>query len=291
MQATESQALAPARAPAPPDGVHRIQPSRWLVPVDFRGLWRQRELMIFLGLRDVRARYRQTYLGPVWAIVRPLMAIVVFTAIFGHLAHIKTHTSFPYAIWVSPGVVAFTYVTAALNGTSNSLIGNTHLITKVYFPRLYVPIATALTPLVDLLLGLLVMLGLFLYYHQVPSWHIVFLPAFVALSALVTLGLGIWLSSFTARYRDWTLAAPFLVQTLQYMTPVIYPVAFLPASYQWLLDLNPFTAIVSGFRWALLGTPFGSLWALVASLVFGVVATMTGLYAFRRAERFMVDAL
>lgn len=279
-------------APALPRGsVHRIQPSRWLVPVDFRELWRYRALVHFFVLRDLKSRYRQTYLGPVWGIVRPLLTIIVFTIIFGHLAHIKTKTNVPYALWVTPAVLAFTYVSTALNSMSTSLVGNTHLITKVYFPRLYVPISAALTPIVDFLLGLLVVFGLFLYYHRVPSWHIAFLPGFFALSALVTIGVGVWLSAFTARYRDLLFAVPYVVQVLQYATPVIYPVSFIPKRFQWLIDVNPFTAVVDGFRWSLLGTGFGSPWALAGSLGIGLAAATSGLYVFRRSERFMVDAL
>jgi lipopolysaccharide transport system permease protein len=291
VQAVESQALAPRAVAAHPNGVHRIQPSSWLVPVDFRELWRYRELVRFFVLRDVKSRYRQTYLGPAWAILRPLMTIVVFSVIFGGLANIKTDSNDPYALWVTPGVLAFGYVTTALINTSTSLVQNSHLITKVYFPRLYVPLATALTPVVDFLIGLLVLLGLFLYYHRAPSWHIVFLPAFLALAALVVVGLGLWLSSFTARYRDVVFGVPFLVQVWQYATPVIYPVAFIPPAYHWLLDLNPFTAVVAGFRWSLLGVPFGSMAALIASISIAIGITASGLFVFRRTERVMVDML
>ena len=276
----------------PSGSVHRIQPSRWLVPVDFGELWRHRALVNFFVLRDLKSRYRQTYLGPVWGIVRPLLTIVVFSVIFGHLAGIKSGTNDPYALWVTPGVLAFGYVGAALNGTSMSLVSNKHLITKVYFPRLYVPISTAVTPIVDFLLGLLVVFGLFVYFHRVPSWHIVFLPAFLALSTLVAVGVGIWLSSFTARYRDWMFAVPFVVQIWQYATPVIYPqVGFIPPRFQWLMTVNPFTAVVSGYRWSLLGDPFGTPWTLVSSVTIGLLTTVTGLYAFRRVERYMVDVL
>jgi lipopolysaccharide transport system permease protein len=291
VQAAESQALASVVATAPSGEVHRIQPSPGLVPVDFGELWRHRELMRFFVARDVKSRYRQTFLGPVWGIIRPLLTIIVFSVIFGHLAKIKTGTGLPYPLWVTPAVIAFTYVGVALNATSTSLVSNTHLITKVYFPRLYVPISTAVTPILDLVIGLLVVLVLFVYFHRVPSWHIVFLPGFMALSALLCVGFGIWLSAFTGRYRDWMFAVPFLVSGLQYATPVIYPVSFIPKRFQWLIDLNPFTAVVSGFRWSLLGTPFGTPWALAASLGIGVAATLSGLYVFRRAERFMVDTL
>lgn len=292
VQAAEPQAIAPLRVAAHPHGVHRIQPSRWLVPVNFRELWRYRELIRFFVLRDIKSRYRQTYLGPVWAILRPLVQLVVFTVIFGHLAKIDSNTDLPYALWVTPGVLAFGYATMALVNTSTSLVSNSHLITKTYFPRLYVPISTALTPVFDFLLGLLVLFGLFAYFRQVPSWQIVFLPAFLALSLLVTLGVGLWLCAFTARYRDWVFGVPFAVGIWQYATPVIYPqVGFIPGRFQWLLNVNPFTAVVAGFRWSMLGLPFGSLVPLAWSIGIGALTTATGLYFFRRTERHMVDLL
>lgn len=288
MPAVESDALAP-RAAAP--RVQRIQPSRWLVPVDFAELWRYRELVRFFVLRDVKSRYRQTYLGPTWAILRPLMQIVIFSAIFGGLAGISPGTNIPYPLWVTPAVLAFSYVTLALTNTSTSLVSNSNLITKVYFPRLYVPLATAVTPMVDFVIGLVVLLGLFLYYRRAPSWHIVFLPLFLALAAVVVIGVGLWLSSFTARYRDVVFGVPFLVQIWQYATPVIYPVSFIPPAYRWLIDLNPFTAVVAGFRWSLLGVPFGSMVPLISSISIAMGIAGLGLFVFRRTERIMVDML
>ena len=292
MQATDSQPLAAHTASGPTAG-YRIQASRWHVPIDFGELWRYRELVRFFVLRDVKSRYRQTYLGPFWAILRPVMTIVVFSVIFGGLANISPgkNVHIPYALWVTPGVLAFGYVATALSNTATSLVTNSNVITKVYFPRLFVPISTTLTPIVDFLLGLLVLLGLFLYFHRAPSWHIVFLPGFFALAALVVVGVGLWLSSFTARYRDVVFGVPFLVQIWQYATPVIYPVGFIPKPYRWLLDLNPFTAVVAGFRWSLLGQPFGTLWALWASILIAVSVTVSGLFVFRRTERIMVDLL
>jgi lipopolysaccharide transport system permease protein len=291
VQAAESQAVAPSRAGTQPGGVRRIQPSRWLVPVDVHELWRYRELLRFFVLRDVRVRYRQTYLGASWAILRPLVTIVIFSAIFGNLAGISPGADIPYALWVTPAVLVFGYLSSALTSTSASLVTNSGLITKVYFPRLYVPLSTSVTPIVDLLLGLVVLLGLFVYFHQTPSWHIVFLPAFLTLLVVITAGTGLWLSAFTARYRDLIVGVPFLVQIWQYLTPAIYPVSFVPSEYRWLLALNPLTAVVEGFRWSLLGLPFGSLAALAASVSIGVCAAVSGLFVFRRSERLMVDML
>jgi len=291
VQAADSHAVTPRAVAAHPNGVQRIQPSSWLVPIDIGELWRYRELVRFLVLRDVKSRYRQTYLGPSWAILRPLLQIVVFSAIFGGLAHIKTGTSVPYALWVAPAVIVFAYLSTALANTSTSLVTNSHLITKVYFPRLYIPISTAVTPVVDFLLGLLVLTGVFAYYDRAPSWRIVFLPAFLALLVLVTMGIGLWLAAFTARYRDIVFGAPFLVQIWQYATPVIYPVTFIPPTYRWILDFNPLTAVVEGFRWSLFGLPFPSTTTLAASVCIGLGATTSGLFAFRRSERLMVDML
>jgi lipopolysaccharide transport system permease protein len=293
VQATEPQAAALTQAVAHARVVRRIEASPWLVPVDARELWRYRDLLRFFVLRDVKSRYRQTYLGPSWAILRPLVTIVVFSAIFGGLAGLSPgkNVHIPYALWVTPAVLAFTYVSTALTSTSTSLVQNSSLITRVYFPRLYVPIAATITPIVDFVLGMLVLLGLFVYFHRAPSWHIVFLPAFLGLATLVVVGLGLWLSSFTARYRDAIFGVPFFVQVWQYATPVIYPASLVPQPYRQLLDLNPFTAVVNGFRWSLLGLPFGSLVALAASLSIAVGLIVTGLFFFRYTERHMVDML
>lgn len=254
-------------------------------------MWRYRELGAYFLIRDIKTRYRQTYLGAAWAILRPLMTMVIFSAIFGGLAGISPEGDFPYPLWLMPAVLAMTYVASALTNTSSSLITNRSLISKVYFPRIYVPLVTTLTPLVDLFLGLTVLLGLFLYYHRAPSWHIVFLPVFLALAVLISTGFGLWVSSFTARYRDLMFALPFVVQIWQYLTPVIYPASKIPSAYRWLLVFNPLTAVIAGFRWAILGLPFPSTADLLASLGTAFVVTLVGLSVYRRAERTMADLL
>lgn len=291
VQAVDSQGLVRPVSPTTRVAIHRIEPSRGLVPVNLGELWRYRALAGFFLLRDTKIRYRQMYLGPAWAILRPFMTILIFAVIFGGLAGIKSGTNIPYALWVTPAVLALTYVSSALTNTSSSLVTNSSLISKVYFPRLYVPLVTTLTPLVDFLLGLTVLLGLFLYFHRVPSWHIVFLPAFLALTAFIAIGFGLWISSFTVRYRDLIFAIPFVVQIWQYITPVIYPASFVPPSYRWLLALNPLTAVVAGFRWSMLGTSFGSTTDLLASLGVAFGVTVSGLFVYRRAERTMADML
>ena len=271
--------------------VRRVQPSRGLVPIDIGELWRYRELCRFFLLRDVKTRYRQTFLGPAWALIRPLLTIVLFSAIFGGLAGIKSGTDIPYPLFVTPGVLAMGYFSSAVSGTSSSLLSSGGLLSKVYFPRLYAPLSAALTPIVDLLLSLIVLIGLFAYYHRAPSWRVVFLPAFLALAALVALGFGLWLAGVTVRYRDVSFGLPFVLQIWQYVTPVIYPVSFVPSSYRWLLALNPLTAVVAGFRWSLLGTPFGDPTVLFASLGLAFAVSISGLFVFRRTERTIVDMI
>jgi homopolymeric O-antigen transport system permease protein len=278
-------------APRPRRAAVRIQPSRGVVPIDVGELWRYRALARYFVLRDVKSRYRQTFLGPAWAILKPLLTIVIFSAIFGGLAGIKTGSNIPYTLFVTPAVLAMGYFSSALSGAASSLLSNGGLISKVYFPRLYTPLSAALTPLVDLGLSLSVLFVLFVYFHRAPSWHIVFLPAFLALAGLAAIGVGMWLAGPTVRYRDITFALPFVLQIWQYATPVIYPVSFVPPEYRWLLALNPLTAVVEGFRWSILGTPFGDSTVLYVSLGFALAIAASGLFAFRRAERTIVDMI
>lgn len=289
MQAVETPALGAGSQRT--RVIRRIQPSQGLIPIDVGELWRYRELLLFFLLRDVKARYRQTFLGPAWAILRPIMTIAIFSAVFGGLAGIKPGTNIPYPLFVTPGVLMMAYFASALSGASGSLLSNGGLLSKIYFPRLYAPISAAMTPLVDLLLSLLVLLGLFAYFHRVPSWHFIFLPAFLALAALTALGVGLWLAGLTIRYRDVGFALPFVLQIWQYATPVIYPVSLVPPAYRWLIEINPMTAVVVGARWSLLGTPFGTTTVLFASIGSAFVVTASGLFVFRRTERTIVDML
>jgi len=291
VQAVESQGFERSATPGRQRVVRRLQPSTGVLPIDVAELWRYRELSRFFLLRDVKSRYRQTYFGPAWAIIRPLVTMVIFSVVFGGLAGIKPGTNIPYPLFVTPAVLAMGYFSSAMTGSSSSLLNNGGLLAKVYFPRLYAPFSAVVTPIVDLLLGLTVLVGLFAYYHRVPSWHIVFLPVFICLAMLVAIGFGLWLSGATVRYRDVVYGLPFLLQIWQYATPVIYPVSFVPPTYRWLLAINPLTAVVAGFRWSLLGVPFGSLTVLFSSISVAVVVTGTGLFAFRRTERTIVDML
>jgi len=267
----------------------RIQPSRGLVPIDFAELWRYRELLYRFLWRDFKARYKQTYLGPFWAIFRPFASIVIFSIIFGGLAKISTG-KIPYALFAL-GLLPWTYFSSALTGSASSILNSSGLLQKVYFPRLYAPLSAAVTPLVDFVLTLVIAVGLFAYYRVLPSWHIVFMPAFIVLALVTALGFGIWFTGIMVRYRDAGYALPFAIQLGMYLTPVLYPATFIPERYRWLLALNPVTAVIEGFRWTLLGTKPPSLTAVGVSIAVGIALLIGGLYFFRRTERTIVDMI
>ena len=248
--------------------VRRIQASRGFIPIDFGEIWRYRQLLWYFIARDIKSRYKQTFVGPLWALLRPFMSMVLFSAIFGGLAGIESGSGIPYPLFVYPGVLVFTYFSSVLTGTAASLVGSGNLITKVYFPRVFAPLSAATAPLVDFLIALTIVFGLFAYYQRLPSWHIVFLPCFLVLAILSGLGIGIWLAGASVRYRDVPFMLPYVIQMWLYATPIIYPVSLVPEHYRWLLALNPMTAVVDGFRWSILGTTPPSLGVLLGSAGF-----------------------
>jgi lipopolysaccharide transport system permease protein len=283
-----SQALAAALT-VPARKVRRIQASRGLVPVDFGELWAYRALLYLFMWRDIKTRYRQTFLSGFWAIFRPLFSMVLFSLIFGGIAHIKAGNGVPYPLFATPAVLAFTYFTSAAGSGVSAVASNGPLITKAYFPRLYAPFAVVTAPLVDLVLAFVVLLGLFPYYHRAPSWHILFLPLFILVAVLLALAISLWLSGLSVKYRDLTFGFPFVLQMWMYLTPVIYPVSFVPARLRWLISLNPMTGIVDGFRWSMIGNGFPNSGMLAASIGITLGLLVPGLYHFRRTERTFAD--
>jgi lipopolysaccharide transport system permease protein len=271
--------------------VRRIKPSRGLVPVDFSELWDYHALLWLFIWRDVKTRYRQTFLSGFWAIFRPLSTMVLFSIIFGGLAGIKPGNGVPYPLFVYPGVLAWTYFSSAAGSGVSSLASNGGLIGKVYFPRLYAPIAVVTAPLVDLVLSIAVLLGLFGWYHRWPSWHVVFLPGFLLLAILFALGLSLWLSGVAVKYRDVGFGVPFVLQIWMYLTPVIYPPSAVPGHLRWLLSLNPMTGVVEGFRWCLLGSGFPSAQVLAVGVGSTASLVATGMFVFRRSERTVADLI
>jgi lipopolysaccharide transport system permease protein len=271
--------------------VRRICPSRGLVPVDFGELWAYRSLLFLFAWRDIKTRYRQTFLSGFWAIFRPLASMVLFSLIFGGLAGIKSGSNVPYPLFTYTGVLAWTYFASAAGNGVSSLLSSGGLISKAYFPRLYAPLAVVIAPVVDLALALVVLAGLFAWYHRAPSWHLVLLPVFVVGALLLALGISLWLSGAAVRYRDVGFGIPFVLQIWMYVTPVIYPPSLVPERLRWLLWLNPMTAIVEGFRWCLIDYPFPRAAALAVGISVTAVLVTTGVYFFRRTERTIVDLI
>jgi len=271
--------------------MRRIQASHGFIPVDFAEIWRYRELLYRLMWRDIKGRYRQTYLGPFWAIFRPLVSMIIMAGVFGGLAGFKSGTKIPYPLFLYSGILIWTYFSSALTSTSSSILNNSGLLGKAYFPRIYAPLAAATAPLVDFLLALTIVFGLFGYFREWPSWHIVFMPLFILLALIAGLAVGLWLCGISVRYRDVPFALPFAIQLWFYATPVLYPVARLPEPWRSILAINPLTSVIEGFRWSMLGIATPNVGVLLISSVVATTAAVGGLYFFRRTERTIVDML
>ncbi len=266
-----------------------IQPSRGWRALDFRELWRFRELVYFLALRDVKVRYKQTALGVAWVLLQPLLAMGIFSIVFGQRG--LTTNGVPYPLFVVSALVPWFYFSNATSGASGSVVGNTQLISKVYFPRLAIPLAAVLANLVDLSIGLLLELVLLMVFGVGLSWQLLALPVLVALVVLTALGVGVWLSALDVEYRDVRYAVPFFVQVWLFATPVIYSAGDVPERWRPLLMLNPMTGVIEGFRWALLDSGEAPLAALAGSTLIVVILLATGLLYFRRMERTFADVI
>src|SRR5436190_3016288 len=251
-------------------------------------VWEYRDLLYFLVWRDVKVRYKQTALGALWAILQPTMTMLVFSIFFGRLAKMPSD-GVPYPVFAFTALLPWQLFAYALSESSNSLVGSQNLITKVYFPRLVVPIAAVLAGLVDFAIAFVVLLGLMWYYGIVPTGAIVLLPFFVLLAIATALSVGLWLSSLNVKYRDVRYAIPFLTQFWMFATPVAYPSSIVPAKWRPLLGLNPMAGVVEGFRWALLGRTQGPGPLLAVSTVAVVVLLISGLMYFRQMETTFAD--
>lgn len=266
-----------------------LRPRSGWQPVDLRELWRARELFAFLVWRDITIRYKQTAMGAAWAILQPFLAMVMFTLIFHRLAGIASDTV-PYALFAYSGMVAWTFFSAAVTSSSNSLIANQQLISKIYFPRLLIPLGSIGALALDLALGLLFMAGLMAYYRWAPTLAVLWLPVFILGAGLAASGLGLIFSAMNVTFRDVKYAVPFFIQMLFFATPVIYPIRYVPERYQPWLALNPMVGIVLGFRHALLGSE--PQWRLMTtSLAVALGLFVVGLVVFRRMERRFADII
>lgn len=270
--------------------VLRLEPPKgWVFP-RFRELWEYRELLYFLTWRDIKVRYKQTLLGIAWVIIQPFFTMVVFSLFFGRLAKVPSD-GIPYPIFSFAALVPWTFFANGLSQSSNSLVSSTNLITKVYFPRLIMPIASVLGGLVDFVLAFVVLLGIMLYYGILPSLHVLWLPLFVLLALVTSLGVGLWLSTLNVKYRDVRHVIPFLTQLWLFATPIAYPSSLLSEPWRTLYGLNPMAGVVEGFRWALLGTDTAPGPILIVSTLAAVGLLVGGVFYLRRMEETFADVI
>lgn len=273
-----------------PTPVLRITPPMrwWVLPV--AELWQARELVYFFVWRDIKIRYKQTAIGAAWAVLQPLLAMLVFTLFFGKLAHIPSE-GLPYEVFVYAGLLPWMYFAASLSNATNTIVENQRVITKVYFPRLILPLSAVLSGLVDFCISFLIFAVMMVYYHVRPTPEMLWLPLFLFLAVLTALGVGLWLSALNAMYRDVRYVLPFLIQLWLFASPVIYPPSLMPAKWRWVFGLNPMTGVIEGFRWSLAGhgDPPARLILISSGIV--LVILLSGLGYFQKMETVISDVV
>ncbi len=265
-------------------------PSGWTA-LNLGDLWRYRELIYFMTWRDLKVRYKQTLLGASWAVLRPFMTMVVFSIFFGNLAKVPSD-GMPYPIFSYTALLPWELFVTALTVASRSLVVNSNMITKIYFPRIILPLSSILAGVVDFFIALLVLIGMMIYYHVRPGPAIWTLPLFLLMALIAAIGVGLWLSALNVQYRDIGYITPFLTQFWLFITPIAYPASLVPEKWRIFFALNPMTGVVDGFRWALLNNQQSapnSMW-VVSSLI-AVVILISGLFYFRRMERHFADLI
>jgi lipopolysaccharide transport system permease protein len=278
--------MTASKAETPP--VLVIRRSRGFLRLNLKEVWAYRELLFFLVWRDIKVRYKQTALGAAWAIIQPVMTMVVFSVFFGRLAKVPSD-GIPYPVFAFAALLPWQLFAFSLTESSNSLVGSQNLITKVYFPRLVIPLSSVLAGIVDFAIAFVVLLCLMLYYGITPTTAVVWLPLFVLLALATALSVGLWFSALNVKYRDVRYTIPFLTQLWMFATPVAYSSTLIPQPWRAWFGLNPMAGVVEGFRWALLGKsggPGGLLWVSVAAVLLLLIG---GLFYFRRTESTFAD--
>jgi lipopolysaccharide transport system permease protein len=267
-----------------------IQPTSGWRSINVRELWNYRDLLLIFVWRDIKVRYRQTLLGAVWAMGQPLVTMLIFTLLFSRIARLDAHTTVPYPLFVLGGVLLWNFISAAIHRSGNSLLGASHLISKVYFPRLVIPLSNVVTDAVDLVISALLLVPLMFWYGVMPGPEMLAAPFVVVLAGIFSLGIGLWIAALNVEYRDVRVVVPWILQIAMYVTPVVYPVTAVPERYRWIAMLNPATGLVEGFRATLFGSAVdwrSVSWSVIASLLLLV----SGAFYFRRMERLFADEL
>lgn len=257
----------------------------------WRDLWTYRELFYFLAWRDIAVRYKQTVIGAVWAIIRPVLVMIVFTVIFGKLAKLPAEGGAPYPIMVYAAMLPWQLFANALQESSNSLINNAHMISKVYFPRLAIPTSAVVVSFIDFAIAGLILVVLMLWYQYVPGWPVLLLPLFILLACGAALGAGLWMASLNVKYRDFRYIVPFIVQFGLYISPVGFSSSIVPDEWRLLYSLNPMVGVIDGFRWAILGSTELYWPGFILSTSLATLLLISGLWYFRKTERTFADVI
>jgi lipopolysaccharide transport system permease protein len=265
-----------------------VEPTSGFAAINLRELWHYRDLLFFLVWRDISVRYKQTVLGAVWVVLQPFLTMVIFTFIFGRLANMPSEGA-PYPIFFFSALVPWQYFSSTLNNSANSLVNNANLISKVYFPRLLIPLSSLFPTLVDWAISFLVMLGLLFFYRFGLTWNALWLPAFLLLLMTTVLGVGLWFSALNIHYRDVRYVVPFITQFGMFVSPVVYPSSVLPERWRAVYAANPMVGVIEGFRWALLGKAALPGREIFISTAVALLLLLGGLFYFRRAERHFAD--
>ncbi|OPY25914.1 MAG: ABC-2 type transporter [Methanocella sp. PtaU1.Bin125] len=264
-----------------------IEPTRGWLPIDLRELWEFRDLLYFFTWRDIKVRYKQTFLGFAWAVIQPFLAMVIFTVFFGLLAKLPSD-GIPYPIFAYAALLPWTLFSESLTRSTSSMVMNANILKKVYFPRVALPISSVLSPLLDFGIAFTILILMMGYYAITPTFNVIWLPALILLTLVTSLGIGLWTSALNAMYRDFQYVVPFIVQIWMYASPVVYSASMIPEQYRFLYGLNPMAGVIEGFRWALLGSEApGSV--MVVSVVISILILISGAFFFRRMEKTFAD--
>ncbi|MEO8034491.1 MAG: ABC transporter permease [Acidobacteriota bacterium] len=267
-----------------------IEPPSRIFSVDVAELWAYRELLVLLAWRDATIRYKQSVVGIGWALIQPLLMMAIFSVVFGRFAGLPSD-GVPYPLFALCALLPWNYFARSLTDSSNSLVGSSNLVTKIYFPRLILPLSKVFSGLIDFGISFFLLVGVMVWYQVAPTWNVMMLPVFMAMSVLTSLAAGLWLTALNVEYRDVSFVVPFLVQVWLYASPVAYSSSLVPGRWRWVYGLNPMVGVLDGFRWALLGKSAPNLDSMTASLVIVFVLLFSGLYYFRRMERTFADLI
>lgn len=273
-----------------PDYTKVIKPKHGLVNIDLKELWQYRELFWFLALRDILVKYKQAVIGILWAILQPIFTMIIFSVIFGRLAHLPSD-GVPYPILIYVALLPWHFFANSMTASSQSVVGNSALLTKIYFPRLIIPTSAVISGAIDFCISFIVLIGMMVWFHVVPTVNIVYLPLFLLLAFLTALAIGFWLSALNVEFRDVIYTIPFLVQAGQYLSPVAYSSSIIPGKWKLLYSLNPMAGVIDGFRWCLLGTSAPNWMAIAISSVSVLILFISGLFYFRKMERTFADII